>query len=278
MSAANENPYQAPATVDTRHDPAFPPEKRIRLFATPMVLLALVACTPLPALVMLAINCRRLGWRGAMWGFVAAAALALVTAVIPFAFNLPIPVLVALFFGQYLLVLGGSILIWQWIKRTRPRGSYRYSTYVSAFLTAFLAASPLVVVTIVGTILPFVARGTRVELAGGHECYISGDATEDDALFVGKHLLDEGYLDSEGGSTLYLNRAADGYTLSFVISPESASDKELRSTLRSAGEELADLRLGRPLAVRMVDDFNRQVYWRTTIKPKDDTAAEAPGT
>lgn len=278
MSAPNENPYQAPATVAAGLAPDFPPPKRIRLFGTPMVLLAGLLCTPLPALVMLAINCRRLGWRALMWGMVAAGVVALGLSVAPILFDFSNVGLGGLFLAQYLPLIGASMWIWHRTKKSRIRASYRYTSYGFAILVAFVAFVPVLLFTIVATVFLYLSRGTPVELAGGHECFISGDATEDDALFVGRHLDAEGYLPEGEGSTWFLNRAGGQYTLSLAVDPVQAGDPDLPDSLRNAGEELADLRLGRPLVVRAVDEMNRRVYWRTTIEPEGDGAQKSPET
>ena len=266
MTTSPASPYQPP-TADSGSAAGVSPAKRIRLFGTPMILLASFFFLPVSGFLLLALNWRRMGRPAAMCGFFL---LALVAALViwPAVPLLPNEVAAAIYAVEFLLVAVASVWSWKRVRGVLPAGSYRYASYGAAILISLLsmlAGFALLFAAVVACAMVNVLSETRVDLGGGAECLISGDATEEDARFLGKYFDEIGFLEDGKEISVALSAEDGQYTLTFYMDAAASKTEETLSWVRGVGQELADQRFGRPLVVCMVETDGTEHY-RTTIE------------
>jgi hypothetical protein len=212
--------------------------------------------SPISGGIVLAINFARLGRRAAAWTTVLLAAAA-TTALFAVAFAIPDDVRVpnAAYWLPQLVVMylvavctqGGAI------DRHTLQGGHLASAWWSVGIG--LLCLPVVLAGIFGAALlldPSQDFGTRVVI-GGDEVYYAGEATEDDARYLGEKLRECGFFTSQG-SSVRIEATAGKYAVSFVLVRDAWHNAQVVGGLRMIGETLSESRLGVPLTIRLCDD------------------------
>jgi hypothetical protein len=96
--------------------------------------------------------------------------------------------------------------------------------------------------------------GPYVEFDINNKVFYSGDATKEDASYLGHHLVACAYFGYVDGASVYVEASAGQYTMSFVVREGAWYDPEVIELFRELGDSLADSGFGRPLTIRLCDE------------------------
>jgi hypothetical protein len=113
----------------------------------------------------------------------------------------------------------------------------------------------VVLVVIFSIVLLFVPDPV-VNVSENDEIFYWGDATEEDAVYLGEVLTELNLLPTFTGSTTEIELTSGEFAVSFVLVEGAWTDPETLDFYTQVGNFLADLpRFGRPLAIHLTDEF-----------------------
>ena len=258
------NPYATPSDVAGGPKAGEPVGPAIKVHPAGSILIATFLGSFFAGCLVLAINLWKAGRGGpalilAATGFLAIAVL--IVSLFNVSFDVPSLILLLL---QMVAVYLVSLVVWEPVRRSIPPDRLEYASKWWGAGIGILGCLP-----VVGLVLGLIfwqqySLGERVVIAGGNECYVSGDATGADAQFLGDYLMEEGFLSEGGSATVMISKQTTGYIVTFVFKKDF-DDPTTILWLNHAGEELASRRFGKPLTVVLKDEalFERR---RMTIE------------
>ena len=214
--------------------------------------------SPLAGGIVMAINYGRLGRPGAkrnaiVWSALGTAALLSIIFLIPEDLSIPN----SLFYLPQLAVMYGVAHSLQGpaIDLHRERGGSLASVWRAVGIGCVCGVFILGVIFGAAYVVTSYELGPVVELNDNDEVYYSGQATKQDAQFLGEILTEYGFFGDPNGASVQLRASSGQYTISFVLIEDAWEDVEVIQYYQQLGSALADARFGRPLTISLCDEY-----------------------
>lgn len=214
--------------------------------------------SPLAGGIVMAINYGRLGLHDAqrkaiVWSVLGTLVLCGILLLIPE--DLPIPNSV-FYLPQIALMYGiAHSLQGPVIDLHRKRGGVLVSVWRA------IGIGCICLIGIAGSVLGVVfaiesyQRGTVINFNVNDDVYYSGQATEQDALLLGKFLTEYGYFGDLSGASVQIKTSSDRYAISFVLIENAWEEAEVIRYYEILGNDLANAHFGRPLTIHLCDEY-----------------------
>ena len=214
--------------------------------------------SPFAGGIIMAINYGRLGhdsakWHALLWSLLGTAAL--LTALFFIPEDLPIPNAVFILPQVAVMYSVAKSLQGAAIDAHQERGGALASVWRAVGIGLLCCLFIVGVAFGVGYLtLPY-ELDSVVEFNTSDEVYYSGEATREDATFVGELLTQYEFFGHSTGASVQVAASSGAYTLSFVLVDDAWDDPEIVDYFLDLAGLLADTRFGRPLRVNLCDEY-----------------------
>lgn len=207
--------------------------------------------------ILMAINYDRLGqssakWRAVLWSALTTAVLLGIAATLPESLSIPN----SLFILPQVIIMGIAARLLQGdaIEEHEASGGSLTSVWRAIGVGFLCGVFIMAVIFGIAYAVTINEYGTQVKLNDNDEVYYSGEATEEDARFLGDILTEYEYFGSADGATVRIAASKGHYTISFVL-VEGWEETGVIWLFRQIGGDLADARFGRPLTIDLCNEY-----------------------
>lgn len=239
------------------NDAGAPVRPAYQLFSIGAVSWATFFGSPLAGGIVLSINYQRLGQRvsrlhALLWSAIGTIGMFAAAFLIPDSWPIPDAVYAAMppavMYGCASSLQGGVIEL-----HVR-RGGVLASNWRAVGIGVICGLGILVM--LVGAFVSWVLldTGQVIEFNQNDDVYYSGDATADDAQFLGETLTEVGWFGSSHGVSAGIESTNGEIAIYFVVRDGAWDDRDLVDVLTQIGEVVARKRFGRPLTIHLCDD------------------------
>lgn len=233
-----------------------------KLFSPGAIGLVAFLTGPLAAFILLTVNYRRLGKRGAAKvtiaiGLVTMVALAVIIIDVPKSFPI---LLIGLPLFLAIWLAAGALQGNSYYSHLERGGSPASGWSVAGFGILGLVLSFGIVLGIVLPWEPYFSEGfgQRIDYDGGNELYYTKGVTETDARTLGAFLCESGFFNGRHPKSVQISRDGKLLVISFIVRKSALNDQEVQQGFRAIGQRASQHAFGgRPVVVNLCDEeFN----------------------